>query len=116
MEKPQYSAPSTLFENGEEIPQAPKNNGSNINQLGLANVDSQEPQSRRSQRGSIPRRRFEIEREAFMIAPCDIAKPKAVKEALASLTNNEWKVAMLDEMESMRKNHVWDLVDLPPGH
>ncbi|OMO52435.1 reverse transcriptase [Corchorus capsularis] len=27
----------------------------------------------------------------------------------------EWTNAMNDEMESMKTNHVWDLVDLPPG-
>ena len=34
---------------------------------------------------------------------------------MESPTSDEWKLALQDDMESMRKNHVWDLVDLPPG-
>jgi len=34
---------------------------------------------------------------------------------MESSTSDEWKLALQDDMESMRKNHVWDLVDLPPG-
>jgi len=69
---------------------------------------------RRSQRGNIPRRHFEIEREAFM-CPQEVDEPKTYQEAMKSPTSKEWKLAMPDEMESMRKNQVWDLVDLPPG-
>ena len=50
-----------------------------------------------------------------MIALSDDVEPKTVKQALSSPASKEWSVAMQDEMESMRINHVWDLVDLPPG-
>ena len=36
-----------------------------------------------------------------------------MKRALSSSINDEWMKAMNDEMESMRTNQVWDLVDLP---
>jgi hypothetical protein len=77
--------------------------------------DSQQPQPRRSNRGYIPRRRFEIEGEAFMIAPHDDDEPKTVQEALSSSAKEDWIKAMHDEIESMRTNQVWDLVHLPPG-
>ncbi|GMP34292.1 hypothetical protein CsSME_00007220 [Camellia sinensis var. sinensis] len=77
--------------------------------------DSQDSQLRRSKRGAIPRRRFEIEGEAFMIAPSDEMEPKNLKEALSSPASKEWSTAMEEEIESMKKNHVWDLVDLPLG-
>ena len=57
----------------------------------------------------IPCRRFEIEGEAFMIAPHDDEEPKNVNEARSG------PKAMEEEMDSMNTNQVWDLVDLPLG-
>ena len=68
-----------------------------------------------STRERIFRRRFEIEGETFMIAPHDDEEPKNVKEALSSPKAKEWIEAMEEEMESMKTNQVWDLVDLPSG-
>jgi len=51
----------------------------------------------RSQRGNIPRRRFEIEGEAFMCAPQEADEPKNYQEAMTSPTSEEWKLAMQDE-------------------
>ena len=36
-----------------------------------------------------------------------------MEEALSSIAKEEWKNAMKEEMESMKTNHVWDLVNLP---
>ena len=47
-----------------------------------------------------------------MIASQDDDEPKTVQEALLSSVSDEWMKAMNDEMESMRTNKVWDLVDL----
>ena len=69
----------------------------------------------RSNRGNVPRRRFEIEGEAFMVASHDTDEPKNVNEALKSPDKELWIKAMKEEMDSMKSNHVWDLVDLPPG-
>lgn len=37
--------------------------------------------------------------------------PKAVEETKIL----EWKAAMEEKFQSMEKNNVWELVDLPPG-
>ena len=49
-----------------------------------------------------------------MIAPHDDKEPKNVNEALFGHKAKEWIKAMEGEMESMKTNLVWDLVDLPP--
>ena len=41
--------------------------------------------------------------------------PKSVKEALSSPEKDEWIEKMEKEMESLNKNEVWDLVELPEG-
>ncbi|KAK0571987.1 hypothetical protein LWI29_024457 [Acer saccharum] len=71
--------------------------------------------SRRSNRGNVPRRRFEIEGEACMVVSHDADEPKNVNEALKSPDNEHWVKVMKEEIDSMKSNHVWDLVDLPPG-
>ena len=48
-----------------------------------------------------------------MIASQDDDEPKTVQKVLSSSVSDEWMKAMNDEMESMRTNQVWDLVDLP---
>ena len=48
-----------------------------------------------------------------MVAPQEEAKSKTLKEALSSYATKEWNNMMDEEMESMRINQVWDLVDLP---
>ena len=50
-----------------------------------------------------------------MIASQDDDEPKTVQKVLSSSVSDEWMKAMNDEMESMRTNKVWDLVDLPLG-
>ena len=39
-----------------------------------------------------------------------------MQEAISSFVSDEWMKAMNDEIESMRTNQVWDLVDLPSRH
>ena len=73
----------------------------------------EEPMLRKSSRQSIPRRRFEIEGEIHLVIQHDENEPKSVNEALTCLEKNEWMKAMEEEMESMKENQVWDLVDLP---
>ncbi|KAL1209598.1 Retrovirus-related Pol polyprotein from transposon TNT 1-94 [Cardamine amara subsp. amara] len=74
----------------------------------------QEFELRKSNRGKIPRRHFEIEGEAFMVALHDDLEPKSVYEALSCPNSDEWNGAIGKELESLKVNHVWDLVDLPP--
>ena len=78
------------------------------------NTGFQDPQQCKSKHVSIPHRHFEIEREEFMHAPQDEDEPKSYREALSSPAFEKWKAAMIKEMKSIKKNQVWDLVDLPP--
>ncbi|KAL0291278.1 UNVERIFIED_CONTAM: hypothetical protein Scaly_2644400 [Sesamum calycinum] len=45
----------------------------------------------------------------------DIDEPTAFEEAVTSPNENERITAMKEEMSSMAKNNVWELVDLPIG-
>ena len=40
-------------------------------------------------------------------------KPTTVSEALSSLGKQEWKMAIVKEIQSICENDVWDLVELP---
>ncbi|CAA7036895.1 unnamed protein product [Microthlaspi erraticum] len=44
----------------------------------------------------------------------DDLEPISVQEALFCPNSNEWNDAVGEELESLRENHVWDFVDLPP--
>ncbi|KAL0411003.1 UNVERIFIED_CONTAM: Retrovirus-related Pol polyprotein from transposon TNT 1-94 [Sesamum latifolium] len=48
-----------------------------------------------------------------MCASVDIDEPTTYEEAVTSPKANEWIIAMKEEMSSMAKNNVWELVDLP---
>ncbi|GJY96165.1 hypothetical protein Tco_0512526 [Tanacetum coccineum] len=45
----------------------------------------------------------------------DLGKPTNYKAALLDIESNKWLSAMNMEMQSMKYNEVWDLVDLPPN-
>jgi hypothetical protein len=66
-------APSSLVENQEEIPETPRDCGNDLQPSRSTPLeeDSQQPQPRRSKRGSVPCCRFEIEGEAFMVSSQD---------------------------------------------
>ena len=57
-------------------------------------MTSQDTSIRRSNRISIPRRRFEIEGEAFMVASHDSNEPRTFSEAIASSAKKLWIKAM----------------------
>ena len=69
-------------------------------------TDSETTFLRKSQHGNIPIRHFEIVGEAFMCASQEADDPKNYQEAMKFPTSEEWKLAMQDEMEFMRKNQV----------
>ncbi|XP_070010198.1 uncharacterized mitochondrial protein AtMg00820-like [Nicotiana sylvestris] len=80
------------------------------------NGNNNESQVRRGSRKKIPRRRFYIEDgELFMMLLQEENDPKNVKEALSCPSKDKWTKTMEDELESMRVNKVWELVDLPEG-
>ena len=68
--------------------------------------DNESSQLGRGKRSKIPKRRFSIESEAFIVAPEDDEEPKTVKVSLECLAKEKWKVALEDEMESMKVNQV----------
>ena len=41
-------------------------------------------------------------------------EPQTFKEAMSTPEAPFWKEAINDEIESIMKNHTWELVDLPP--
>lgn len=45
----------------------------------------------------------------------DCNEPRSYEEAMRSKDSEKWNARMDDEMESLRKNRTWDLVDLPKG-
>ena len=67
--------------------------------------DHEKSQPRRSNRERIPRHRFEIEGEAFMIAH-DGEEPKTIQQALFGSNAKKWFKAMEEEMNSMKSNRV----------
>jgi hypothetical protein len=111
-----YSATSHSAEDLDETFIPPRNSGSDIlSNHTLMEQDHEQSQPRKSIRELIPHRRFKIEGEAFMIAPQDDEEPKTFSYALSGPKAREWIKAMEKEMESMKINQVWDLVDLPSG-
>ena len=47
------------------------------------------------------------------VANSQLMEPTSLKEALASPEREKWSTAMENEMNSLRENDVWDLVELP---
>ena len=50
--------------------------------------------------------------QAFVSRLSSIKIPKSVQEALS---DENWKKAMLEEMNALKKNNTWELVNLPKG-
>jgi hypothetical protein len=51
---------------------------------------------------------------AFVLTATD-DEPKLVREVVDSIEGRFWKASMVEEMESLHKNEMWDLVELPSG-
>ena len=111
----QESSPPPANEAGH-VPQG--NNdpcGSNLNLNGV-NTNVSQTQIRRGSRVRNSPLRYEIEyRETFMVSLLNADKPNDIKEALSCPVRENWIMAMEEELESMRVNQVWELVDLPEG-
>ena len=58
---------------------------------------------------------FSIEQEIFLCTPLEVEEPTTFQEAVDSPNHKEWMDAIKDEMDSMARNKVWELVDLPPN-
>uniref|UniRef100_A0A2N9IVG7 Reverse transcriptase Ty1/copia-type domain-containing protein n=1 Tax=Fagus sylvatica TaxID=28930 RepID=A0A2N9IVG7_FAGSY len=81
---------------------------------GSVTLDQDFQAHRVSNRGHISRHHFEIEGNVLLSDAKDVDEPASFSEALHSPNRDEWKIAMQEEMNSMDKNNVWELVDLPP--
>jgi len=74
------------------------------------------PSVRRSSRiFRRPKKWWILNDEVNMVSPEVDDEPRTIKDALSSPDSDKWKMAMEEELNSMRDNHVWDLVDLPQG-
>lgn len=51
-----------------------------------------------------------------MIASHDGEEPNVYNEALKSSTRDLWMKIIKEEMQSIKVNEVWDLVNLPLNH
>lgn len=69
-------------------------------------------QLRKSERGHIPRRRFEIEGEETSSLVLFVGDPVTVTEAMEK---EEWRTAMNEELSAIERNHTWEMVNLPDG-
>ena len=87
---------------------------SGLNNMNLddANVNNNEYMqiNERPQRVRRPPIRFG--ESAFHVTN-SLTEPETVDEALVSAESDLWKNAMQNEMDSMRENNVWELVELP---
>jgi transposase InsO family protein len=104
-----------------EIPDVSQESGSSASANGdtpIVHQDSgstsqQAPELRRSERGLIPRRYFDIDGQSFSCVAVDDDEPDSYQDALLSPNSADWVTAMDEEIASMEKNKVWELVDLP---
>jgi len=69
-----------------------------------------QPQLRRSTRD---RRPPDYYGEWVTVANAEMREPKTAKDALACDDKVKWREAMNKELESLKQNKVWDLVELP---
>jgi hypothetical protein len=107
MENLDYGATNHSVEGLDETFNPSKNSGSDILSIPtLMEQDHEQSQPRRSIREPIPRRQFDIEGEAFIIAPQHDEEPKTFSHALSGSKASEWIKAMKEEMESMKINQV----------
>ncbi|KAJ7537075.1 hypothetical protein O6H91_12G096100 [Diphasiastrum complanatum] len=71
-----------------------------------------EPMQRRSTRIKKVPSKFD---DMVLLAHESHEEPNCYKAASRSEDQNHWMKAMEEEMDSIEKNHAWDLVKLPDG-
>ena len=76
-------------------------------------IEDSELQIRKSTRKGVTKQSYEIEDYVFLVSPIELDEPNSVTEALLRREREEWLKVMKEELESMKMNKVWDLVDLP---
>ncbi|XP_042413766.1 uncharacterized protein DDB_G0287625-like [Zingiber officinale] len=79
-------------------------------------INSSNPQLRKSNRKGMPKHHYEIEGHTYIISSIDEEKPKNIDEAISCPLRDKWINAMKEEMNSMKSNNVWKLVEISHGH
>lgn len=79
-------------------------------------VEEEEPPLRRSNRRNFGQIDPYL-RENYILYGAQAVEnePRSFKDAIKRPDSIQWKIAMVEEIESMSRNNTWDLVDLPPG-
>ena len=68
---------------------------------------------RKTTRKGVPKWSYDIEEYVFLVSPTKLDEPIYVIEALSRPKRDEYLKAMKEELESMKTNKLWDLLDLP---
>lgn len=63
----------------------------------------------------MPKCHFKIQGQIFLVFQKDDEEPKSIFEALSCTVKKNQKIAMAEEIESIKSNQIWDLVDLSIG-
>lgn len=66
---------------------------------------------RRSERVRVPPERF----TSYLACDREAGDPASIEEAQKSHNARQWDAAMKEELESLRRNETWELVELPPN-
>ena len=68
---------------------------------------------RRSSRDRVPSTRYPLDQYVVLLS--DGSEPECFADAMGDEHRKEWMKAMQEEMESLYKNHTYELVTLPKG-
>jgi hypothetical protein len=68
---------------------------------------------RRSSRDRVPNTRYASGQYVVLLS--DGSEPECFSEAMKDENKKEWNKAMQEEMDSLHKNHTYELVKLPKG-
>ena len=96
-------------EQGETQPHPPEDVGPS---QGTDDGESPNPEVRRSERGRIPSKRYP-ESEYSLLT--EDGEPENFQEAISHKDKEKWLFAMQEEMESLQKNHTYEIINLPQG-
>nr|GEW32407.1 retrovirus-related Pol polyprotein from transposon TNT 1-94 [Tanacetum cinerariifolium] len=92
-------------------PEGSTSSGSISSESPQEDTDNEELQLRRSKRGNVPKRHFEVEGKSYAFA-LFVTDPTNAESAI----NNEvWRRAMQEEIDAIERNGTWKLADLPQG-
>lgn len=73
------------------------------------------PQSQELRRSSRVRKPIQrlVNNAILKVENLPLSDPKSYKEAMNTLENEKWKIAIEEELKSMEDNHVWKIEPLP---